>query len=156
MPTKIVVGTDSEALPLPAPTQLVPAPAVPSVPAASLQANAATMVVPLIDLCYGRSGDKGDMANIGVFVRDARFYPLLSRLLTSEAVQSHMAHLAQGKVHRYELPGILGWNFLLTKALGGGGLVSLNIDRQGKTYAQQLLEMRVTVPIEWAPPKSRL
>lgn len=153
---KLVVGTNTEALPLPAPTQLVPAPSMLPTPVAALRADSPTMVVPLIDLCYGRSGDKGDMANIGVFVRDPRYYPLLAGILTGEAVQRHMQHLVQGKVHRYELPGVQGWNFLLTKALGGGGLASLNIDRQGKTYAQMLLEMRVTVPVEWAPLKSRL
>ena len=149
--TKVVVGQETELLPLPAATALLPAPAVPGPqPVAPLKGSDRTAVVPLIALCYGRSGDKGDTANIGIFVRDVRYYPLLHQILTAEVVQQHMAHLAHGKVHRYVLPGIQGWNFLLTKALGGGGLVSLNIDRQGKTYAQQLLELRVTVPLEWA------
>jgi len=36
-----------------------------------------------------------------------------------------------------------------TRALGGGGLASLRIDRQGKAYAQILLHYPVTVPISW-------
>lgn len=40
-------------------------------------------------------------------------------------------------------------NFLLTKALGSGGVSSLRVDRQGKTYAQMLLTLPVTVPLEW-------
>ncbi|CAG8745446.1 16879_t:CDS:2, partial [Cetraspora pellucida] len=49
--------------------------------------------VPLIKLAWGRSGDKGDVCNIG-----------------------------------------------------GGGLSSLNIDKQGKTYAQMLLSFEIDVP----------
>lgn len=44
-------------------------------------------------------------------------------------------------------------------ALGGGGVASLRVDRQGKAYAQMLLTMEVDVPQEWAkymPPQSKL
>ncbi|CAG8432787.1 520_t:CDS:10 [Diversispora eburnea] len=47
-----------------------------------------------------------------------------------------------GIVKRYELPGINGLNFVLTKR----GLSSLRIDRQGKTYAQMLLSFKVVAP----------
>ena len=36
-------------------------------------------------------------------------------------------------------------NFLLKNSLGGGGMASLNIDPQGKAYAQQLLEYGIPV-----------
>jgi len=47
------------------------------------------------------------------------------------------------------VPGISGLNFVLTQALGGGGLASLHMDRQGKAYAQMLLSLPVTVPRQW-------
>jgi len=47
------------------------------------------------------------------------------------------------------VPGIHGFNFVLTQALGGGGLTSLYMDRQGKAYAQMLLSLTVTVPKKW-------
>jgi len=105
--------------------------------------------VPLIALCYGRSGDKGDMANIGLIARSSQFYPFIKHNVTEQVVYDHMKHLIKGKVRRYELPGVYALNFLLTKSLGSGGVSSLRIDRQGKTYAQMLLSLQVTVPVEW-------
>jgi hypothetical protein len=35
----------------------------------------------------------------------------------------------------------------LTKSLGGGGLSSLRIDRQGKAYAQMLLDFNIDMPL---------
>ncbi|CAG8762227.1 2708_t:CDS:2, partial [Funneliformis caledonium] len=61
-------------------------------------------------------------------------------------VKYYMAHLCKGVVKRYELPGCNGLNFVLTKSLGGGGLSTLNTDRQGKTYAQMLLSYELDVP----------
>ena len=60
-----------------------------------------------------------------------------------------MAHVLDGDnsvVTRYELPGLNALNFLLSNALGGGGIASLRIDPQGKAFAQQLLEMPVKIP----------
>ena len=37
-------------------------------------------------------------------------------------------------------------NFLLKNSLGGGGMASLNVDPQGKAYAQQLLDIMIPVP----------
>ncbi|HEX6220975.1 MAG TPA: hypothetical protein VF115_07760, partial [Acidimicrobiia bacterium] len=52
------------------------------------------------------------------------------------------------EVERYELPGILALNFLLTGGLGAGGTASLRFDPQGKAVAQQLLDMEVELPRE--------
>jgi len=40
---------------------------------------------------------------------------------------------------------INGINFLLKDSLGGGGMASMNIDPQGKSYAQQLLDYEIPV-----------
>lgn len=71
--------------------------------------------VPLIALAYGRSGDKGDVANIGLMSRRPEFYPFLKNKITEDVVKSHMAHLVEGRVKRYELPGLffdLSFSFL--------------------------------------------
>ncbi len=112
-----------------------------------------TRTVPLIALAYGRSGDKGDSANIGVLARRPEFVPLLRRWLTAEAVQRYLAHFAQGPVQRYELPGLLGFNFLLANALGGGGMASLRYDPQGKMLAQILMDVPIDVPVSWIDQK---
>jgi len=102
--------------------------------------------VPLIALAHGRSGDKGDQANIGVIARDAADLPLLSAWLTPERVGAHFAHRAPSRVERFDLPGLNAINFVLHNVLGGGGMASLHTDNLAKAYAQVLLTMEVPVP----------
>jgi hypothetical protein len=106
-------------------------------------------MVPLLWLAVARSGDKGDHANIGVIARERSHLPWLRAALTEQAVAAYMAHVldpVRGRVTRWEVPGIGGFNFLLEHALGGGGIASLRIDPQGKAFAQQLLDFPVQVP----------
>ena len=106
--------------------------------------------VPLIALAYGRSGDKGDNANIGIFARKPEYEPILDSEVTEEAVAKYFAHRIKGKVTRWRLPGIKGFNFLLRQALGGGGMASLKADPLAKAFAQMLLDMPVRVPADVA------
>jgi hypothetical protein len=119
-------------------------------------ADGPTALVPLVALAYGRSGDKGNIANIGVIARDADYLPILRRALTPEAVRAHFAHYVEGEVERYEWPGLGGFNFLLHRALGGGGIASLRHDPQGKAMAQVLMDFPVAVPAAWVQPGGRL
>ena len=105
--------------------------------------------VPLLALAYARSGDKGDMANIGVLARRPEFLPVLSAQLTAAAVKQYFAHFAHGKVERFDWPGLHGFNFLLHEALGGGGMASLRHDPQGKMLAQVLMDFPLRVPRAW-------
>lgn len=102
--------------------------------------------VPLIRLAHGRSGDKGDKANIGVIARRAEDLPLLSAWLTPERVAEHFAHRAPSRVERFDLPGLNAINFVLHEVLGGGGMASLHTDNLAKAYAQVLLAMDVPAP----------
>ncbi|MGW8390620.1 acyclic terpene utilization AtuA family protein [Pseudoduganella sp. HUAS MS19] len=102
--------------------------------------------VPLIELAWARSGDKGDTSNIGVIARHADDLPLLRDQLTPQAVAAHLADKVLGPVTRYELPGIHAFNFVCEQALGGGGMASLRHDPLGKGMAQWLLAMPVAVP----------
>jgi Acyclic terpene utilisation family protein AtuA len=126
----------------------VEAPAAPPLPTTG--PNAATATVPLVALAYGRSGDKGDNANIGIFARLPEYEPILDAEVTEEAVARYFAHRIQGKVTRWRLPGIHGFNFLLRQALGGGGMASLKADPLAKAFAQMLLDMPVRVPASLA------
>lgn len=106
----------------------------------------ATATVPLIQIAYGRSGDKGDSANIGVLARKPEYLPLLREQLTAAAVRAYLAHFVDGEVLRYDWPGLNGFNFLLTQALGGGGTASLRYDPQGKMLAQVLMDFPIRMP----------
>ena len=102
--------------------------------------------VKLINIAYARSGDKGDHANIGVIARKAEYLPYIRKALSIEIVAKYFAHVLKGEVERWDVPGINGLNFLLKNSLGGGGMASLNVDPQGKAYAQQLLDIMIPVP----------
>lgn len=101
------------------------------------------MKIKLIDIAHGRSGDKGDAANIGVIAYDDNGYELIKKHLTAETVKKHFEGICFGDVERFELPNIRALNFLLHNTLGGGGTVSLKHDAQGKTLAAALLRMEI-------------
>jgi hypothetical protein len=103
------------------------------------------MKVPLARVAHCRSGDKGDVANIGVIAHDPRHYPVLVREVTVERVRAFFGALVKGRVERFELANIGALNFLLYEALGGGGTVSLRIDAQGKTLGAALLRMEIEI-----------
>ncbi|MES2189351.1 MAG: acyclic terpene utilization AtuA family protein [Pseudomonadota bacterium] len=135
----------------PVPFEETFSPAAPSAPtAAPTEVPSAggghTVTVPLLRVAHGRSGDKGDMANIGIIARSDALYAVLQQELTADAVHGYLAHVAKGKVARYSLPGFNALNFTLENALGGGGVASLRYDPQGKALAQMLLDIPVRVP----------
>lgn len=105
--------------------------------------------VPLVQLAWARSGDKGDHSNIGVIARRPEWLPWLRGQLTPERVKQWLAHLVQGEVVRYDVPGIHALNFVCTQALDGGGMASLRNDPLGKGMGQILLAMPVRVPPGW-------
>ena len=101
-------------------------------------------------LAWARSGDKGDASNIGVIARKPEYLPWIRASLTEAAVAAYCQHWleARSEVIRYELPSLNALNFMLTYALGGGGIASPRLDPQGKAHAQQLLAMPVNIPAE--------
>ena len=105
--------------------------------------------VPLIRLAWARSGDKGDISNIGVIARKPEWLPLLRTQLTEARVAEHLAHLVKGRVTRFEVPGIHAFNFVCEQALGGGGMASLRNDPLGKGMGQILLALPVRAPKSW-------
>lgn len=104
------------------------------------------MRVQLIRLCHGRSGDKGDTANVGIIARRPEYYPLMRDRVTADVVKAHFGDMVLGPVERFELENLGALNFLLHNALGGGGTKSLKNDAQGKTLAAALLRMMIDVP----------
>jgi len=106
--------------------------------------------VPLIKLAWGRSGDKGDKANIGIIARKQDYLPYIVSALTEQAVAARFEHFLEGPVERFLMPGLNAVNFLLHDVLGGGGVASLRNDPQGKSYAQILLDHPIPVPVKLA------
>jgi len=103
------------------------------------------MKAPLSTLAHTRSGDKGDMVNIGVIAWRAEDYAVLVREVTASRVLEFFRDRVAGPVERFEAPKLGALNFLLHGALGGGGTVSLRIDSQGKTFGAALLRMEIEI-----------
>jgi hypothetical protein len=103
------------------------------------------MKIKLREIAHGRSGDKGDAANIGIIAYDEKGYQIINKYLTADVVKQHFAGICKGKVERFELPNIRALNFVLHNTLGGGGTVSLKHDAQGKTLAAALLRLELDV-----------
>jgi hypothetical protein len=101
------------------------------------------MKIKLSQIAHTRSGDKGDLANVGVIALNPEHFPLLVREVTAERVKGHLGSLVTGKVERYLLPNIGTLNFLLYESLGGGGTITLRTDAQGKTYGAALLSLEI-------------
>ena len=107
--------------------------------------------VRLVDIAWGRSGDKGDKFNVGIIARRPEFLPWIRAALTEDVVRDWFAHEFRGaanpRVERFEVPGMHALNFLCHEALGGGGMATLRLDQLAKGKAQQLLEIAVRIPV---------
>lgn len=103
-------------------------------------------LVPLIELAFARSGDKGDKSNIAIISRDSGYWELLRKYLTPSVLKDHFQGVVNGQIVRYEVPGLSAFNFVLDNALAGGGMSSPRIDPQGKALGQRALEILIPIP----------
>lgn len=106
-------------------------------------------MVQLREIAYARSGDKGNMSNIGVIAREPEYYDLIDEHVTEQRVASHFSEMCDGEVTRYSLPNIDAFNFVLEEALGGGGMSSPRIDALGKTHSGAILRMELDVDLSF-------
>jgi len=97
----------------------------------------------LSEIAHGRSGDKGNHANVAIIAYTPAGYAWLRDYLTADRVRAYFATLGPSRVVRYEAANLLALNFVLYDVLAGGASQSLRIDTQGKTLALALLQMPV-------------
>ncbi len=103
----------------------------------------------LSDIAHGRSGDKGNHANIAILAYTPAGYDWLRQRLPAAVVADYFRRLQPSRVERFEAANVLGLNFLLHDVLAGGASRSLRIDTQGKTLALALLQMAFEQPAGW-------
>jgi hypothetical protein len=101
--------------------------------------------IPLRDLAYARSGDKGDVVNIGVMAKDEAAYALLKRHLTPARMKEHFAGIVKGDIVRYEMDNLNSLEFVMQNALGGGATRTLMMDQTGKAYGPNALRLVLDV-----------
>jgi hypothetical protein len=103
----------------------------------------------LTDIAHGRSGDKGNHANVAVLAYTPAGYTWLRQRLTAEVVRDYFSPLGPSRVVRHEAPNLLALNFVLYDILAGGASRSLRADTQGKTLALALLQMPIERPADY-------
>ncbi|NBO12790.1 MAG: DUF1446 domain-containing protein, partial [Betaproteobacteria bacterium] len=100
----------------------------------------------LLEIAHGRSGDKGNIANIGLVARHAEDWTWLLAIIDESLLRRVFAHRQPLRIHRYPLAGTQALNLVLEGVLGGGGMMSLHTDNLAKAYAQILLGAQVPCP----------
>jgi hypothetical protein len=75
------------------------------------------------DIAFARSGDKGDVVNVGVLALDDKAYQRLIKTLTPERLKRHFGDWVKGEV--------------------GGATKTLRYDVTGKAFSTSLLRMEV-------------
>lgn len=104
--------------------------------------------IPLGELAWARSGEKGETINVGVIARDPARLGDLRAALTPEALAAWFAHLFDGsrcEIRMYDLPGTHALNIVMDGALPGGINASVRLDPAAKSVAQQLLGFPVGI-----------
>jgi hypothetical protein len=104
------------------------------------------MNAPLADIAHGRSGDKGNHANVAVIAYTPAGFEWLREHLTAAVVARYFTPLGLSRVDRFAAPNLLALNFVLYDVLAGGASRSLRSDSQGKTLALALLQMPLDPP----------
>lgn len=105
----------------------------------------------LREVAYSRSGDKGDISNVGVIPYRESDYDWLCEQLTVDRVRDIFGELVKGSITRYTWPGIKALNFVMEEALSGGVSRSLNLDAHGKSWGNLILRVAVDAPTGWVP-----
>lgn len=131
-----------------------PTPSTPSETTATFTANSGNPIKfsapahligkPLITIAHGRSGDKGNISNVGLVARQDSDWPLLKALITPERVSQFLSHLGVKNVEIYPIENLRALNIVMHDALDGGGMTSMRNDPLGKGMAQVLLALTIT------------
>lgn len=100
-------------------------------------------LIPLHRVAITRSGDKGDVSNVGIIALTPELYGLLKKKITPAAIKDHFKDMVRGEVTIYPMDNIEALQVVMTHALGGGATKTLRFDQTGKSMSvlMQLLEV---------------
>ena len=97
----------------------------------------------LRDLAWARSGDKGDISDLGLLAFNEKNYEILKREITPESIKAFFKGVVKGDVKVYKMDNILAIKVVMHNALGGGATKTLRWDETGKAMATAILRMEV-------------
>ncbi|HEY3716845.1 MAG TPA: acyclic terpene utilization AtuA family protein [Jatrophihabitantaceae bacterium] len=105
-----------------------------------------TRSVPLGTVIGARSGDKGGMANVGVWARNKAVWPWLASTLTVDLLRELLPEAATLPIERHVLPNLRAMNFVIDGLLGLGVAYQARFDPQAKALGEWLRSRHVDVP----------
>ena len=97
----------------------------------------------LREICYIRSGDKGDVCTAGLIAMNPEAYPALLKSVTPEKVKALYGDWIKGEVELYPMDNIQALVVVMRRALGGGATNTLRLDQTGKSLGHALLRLPV-------------
>lgn len=99
----------------------------------------------LKEIAFARSGDKGDVCNVGIMAKSKKIYEYLAKTLTPDKIKEHYKGMVKGNVEIYPMPNIECIEVVLRRSLGGGATCTLRFDQTGKSMCMAMLRMEVKV-----------
>lgn len=108
----------------------------------------------MVELAWVCSGDKGELANIGVAARKPEYLPYLTKALSGGSLLAWYSHVIPAsstpRIDFYTLPEMNSLNIVMHDVLVGGAVSSHRFDPMGKSFGQQLIDFPVAVSPEIA------
>jgi len=99
--------------------------------------------IKLEELAYARSGDKGDVCNVGIMAKTRNVYDFLLKNLTPEIIKNHFGGMIKGDVEIYPLENLDSLEIVLRRSLGGGATCTLRFDQTGKSMGPVMLGLKL-------------
>jgi len=100
-------------------------------------------MVPIGKIAFTRSGDKGDISNIGVIAFSPELYALLKDRITPDIVKAHFKSAVKGDVVTYPMDNIEAIQIVMKGALGGGATKTLRFDQTGKSMSVLIQSLEI-------------
>ena len=97
----------------------------------------------LSDICYVRSGDKGNVCTAGMIARTPDDYPLLLASVTPDKVRALYGDWVRGDVQCHRMDNIQALVVVMNGGLDGGATRTLRLDQTGKALGHALLRLPV-------------
>jgi hypothetical protein len=95
----------------------------------------------LRELAYVRSGDKGDIASVGVIARTPAVYERVVGAVAPERVQELLGDWVEGPIRVHRMDNVHAVMVVLHRGLGGGSTSTLRLDQTGKSLGTALLRL---------------
>ncbi|MEA1958935.1 MAG: hypothetical protein U9N44_04585 [Chloroflexota bacterium] len=101
--------------------------------------------VPIREIAWYRSGDKGDICNVGLMAKGEKQYEALKREVTPELIKACYKDWLKGSVTIYNMDNLQAIEIVMLGALGGGATKTLRVDQTGKAMCVGLSRMMIEV-----------